>query len=123
MSEPQKFRTKPTVIEAMQWDGTEQAADVLYGWAIRLVGQYTSAFANDFMTLDDDEAIDIFGEDGPRGVRERRADGWTAVVYNSGRGMWQNVRVGDWIIKNSRGEHYAVRPDGFAALYEAVPSE
>ena len=33
MTEPRKFRKKPVVIEAVQYDGTEESADAICKWA------------------------------------------------------------------------------------------
>jgi hypothetical protein len=83
-----KFRTKPVVIEAMQFDGSRESAQQVVDWAgvpdtmaVCLVG--------------DNLEIDIVTLEG--------------VMH---------ARAGDWVIRGIKGELYPCNPDIFAATYE-----
>ncbi len=90
------FRKKPVVIEAWQWDGTEDSLwnDAPEWLPVRtqLDGEGTAAYEDDI---------------GPR----------LAI------GTLEGVHLAsphDWIIKGVKGEIYACKPDIFEATYEAV---
>lgn len=91
-----KFRKKPVVIDAIQWNGVN----------IRQVGE----FINGLHSLENwKNCISPIGdwqiktlEDGPNGEARHVAS------------------VGDWIIKGVKGEFYPCKPDIFEATYEPV---
>lgn len=89
-----KFRKIPVVIEAVQWNGENQAEIVLF---------CSDAY---FEPLCDGGLALVIGtlEDG--------ADNVTAKHVAS---------VRDWIIKGVQGEFYPCKPDIFALTYEPVP--
>jgi hypothetical protein len=88
-----KYRKKPVVIEARQWQGGD------YFWLEDFCGKnWTRADAVD-MPMFDDEGV---------------------VVYNTAEKQWLQVPVGDWIIRGVSGELYPCKPDIFEATYEAV---
>ena len=89
-----KFRKKPIVIEAMQWDGSISRLEELLAWNCPA------------RILPASERGLIIGtlEDGPN---------CEAVHVAS---------AGDWIIKGVQGEFYPCKPDIFAATYDAVAS-
>lgn len=90
-----KFRKKPVVIEARQYDGTLDCARRIINW----VHQGTPAEAN------------VIISHHPRGLRIRTLeDELTATT-------------GDWIIRSVKGEFYACKPDIFEATYEPVKTE
>lgn len=87
---PRKFRQKPVVIEAMQWDGTRTAAYEVMAWA-----HYgLPAAANSIVGLN---------------------DGWLSIRTLEGD---MSASIGDWIIKGVNGEFYPCKPDIFAKTYE-----
>ncbi len=89
-----KFRKKPVVIDAVQWDGTDKcfysviAPFVQNGRSDNLVGLRTTLL-HDMLVI-------------PTLEGEMRAS------------------VGDWIIRGVKGEYYPCKPDIFEATYEAV---
>ena len=86
-----KYRKKPVVIEAVQWDGTTKSAEHVAEFMGRATG----------CLVDGQQYIVIATlEDGP-----------DAKHYAS---------PGDWIIRGVKGEFYPCKPDIFAATYEAV---
>jgi len=93
MSEVQKFRKKPVVIEAMQFNGDE--GDDIYEWASR-----------------HDPDVDMSGS---------RAFGIWSLFIGTLEGVMTASR-GDWIIRGVQGEFYPCKPDIFEATYEPVPS-
>lgn len=83
-----KFRKKPVVIEAEQFDGTQSEAERLRSW----VG---NAMAS------------VSFPDGGRWVID------IATLEGTMRAMPH-----DWIIRGVKGEFYPCKPDIFAATYE-----
>lgn len=90
-----RFRKKPVVVEAMQWDGTNHAAIKEWGAPI---GDPKEPNYLRVVTL----------EDGPEGMQGR-------ALHVADKG--------DWIIKGVKGEFYPCKPDIFATTYEAVGEE
>ncbi len=86
-----KYRKKPVVIEAVQWDGTEA------GW--RLV---VSPFAR--VT-----GVEIQFCEGPGDLIELE------IETMEGR---MTASKNDWIIRGVKNELYPCKPDIFAATYE-----
>jgi hypothetical protein len=98
-----KFRKKPVVIDAMQWDG-QSINDALA-----------------FM-LDGHETFDHLprAPDNPHvqnGVGYTPADGRLSIPTLEGT---VTASPGDWIIRGVAGEFYPCKPDIFAATYEYV---
>ena len=89
-----KYRKKPVVIEARQFDGTEQSANQLCRWAN---GNRAEPW------------IDYVTRDG------RVED---LLVHTMEGEM--TVSVGDWVIRGVKGEFYPCKPDIFEATYEPV---
>lgn len=87
-----KFKKKPVVIEAMQFDG-KNALDVMK-WAVTGL----PAAAN---------------------MPVREAPGCLQIITLEGEMI---ASPGDWIIKGVKGEFYPCKPDIFDATYEAVGS-
>lgn len=87
-----KFRKKPVEVEAIHYDGTN--------W---------------------DQLRDFLGEEMWSHLRavSRTGDGPAAGYIMTLDGT-MTASVGDWIIRDVRGEFYPCRPDAFAATYEAV---
>jgi hypothetical protein len=92
-----RYRKKPVVIEAVQWDGTD---------AHEAVGRYLAT---------------------PEGVEqysEFMASSWAELgtpffAIQTDAGLMQ-LSEGDWIIKGVKGEFYPCKPDIFAETYEEV---
>lgn len=87
MSETQRFQKKPVVVEAMQFDGSEESIEAIHLWSggnLGWVGGGDRPIEDAFVsTLEGDMS---FGE-------------------------------GDWIVRGVAGEFYPVKPDIFAATY------
>lgn len=90
-----KFRKKPVVIEAMVWDGSNY--EEIAVWCGK---------------TDKNEN----GIKDP-GSFQRIMYGIVGVLTLEG---FMVAKKGDWIIKGVKGEFYPVKPDVFAATYEAV---
>lgn len=99
MSIPVKYRKKPVVIEAMQWDGSAESATPIINWVLDsggtaryhehlLDGEYI-AHPDPFLKIDTLEGVMI-------------------------------ASTGDWIIKGVQGEFYPCKPDIFAKTYEVA---
>ncbi len=84
-----KFRKKPAVIEAVQYDGT--CANVL-----------------DFLSESDLASVIFKPSDTIEGRR---------MLIRTLEGVME-ASPGDWIIKGVKGEIYPVKPDIFAETYE-----
>lgn len=88
-----KFRKKPVVIEAVQFDGSNMAEVLMW------VGGHASAGTR-LAFVDPEHKLRI-------------------RTLESGEGS-HVADSGDWIIKGVKGEFYPCKPDIFAATYEAV---
>lgn len=97
MTAPKQYRKKPVVIDAMQWDGTAEAATPIIDWA-----------------LEGGVSIRYYCPDGD----DCRRDTHVLLVCTLEGAM--SALPGDWIIRGVQGEFYPCKPDIFAATYEAV---
>lgn len=96
-----RYVKKPVVIDAVQWDGTEVAADAL-------VGQIKAGGG--------DAHYDVVSTAAPSdGQWERR------LLIRTLEG-WLIASPGDWIIRGIKGEFYPCKPDIFAQTYEPAPT-
>ena len=93
-----KFRKKPVVIEAFQWDGTGEAATPIINWILT------------------NDATARFTCPSPGGCVE---DAKHTIDIDTLEGT-MSATEGDWIIRGVQGEFYPCKPDIFAATYEAV---
>ena len=95
-----KYRKKPVVIEAMQWDGTRQSIESICGW----VNSFDSEDVDPpTMQYEFQGSDDVVGE--PRI--------WTLEGD-------LNVSPDDYVIRGVQGEFYPCKPAIFAATYEEV---
>lgn len=88
-----QYRKKPVVIEARQWDGTEDSAHKLIAWMGN--GEYSPA----------------------ERVNSQMFKPWMRIFTLEGEHI---ASPNDWIIKGVKGEFYPCKPDIFAATYEAA---
>lgn len=91
-----KFRKKPVVIEAIQWNGTNLRE------IIDFAGLHPSAKKwtwEEYSEVVAKEGLKIFTIEGPL-----------------------MATVKDWIIRGVKGEYYPCKPDIFEATYEPVDS-
>ena len=91
-----KFRKKPVVIEAVQWDGTLSGARAIEA-ALRTLQTLALTFH----------------------PPSNRVSYWKIGTLEGGH----VVSPGDWIITGVKGEHYPCKPDIFAATYDPAPDE
>lgn len=94
-----KFRKKPVVIEAHQWDGVNIDA------ALDFIGD-----TNDLPKAPDDPHIH-------NGIGFTPADGSLFIPTLEGT---MTASPQDWIIRGVKGEIYPCKPDIFAATYDKV---
>jgi len=92
MSGPQRYRKRPVVIEAMQFNGIDDYLAIV-DW-MKAVGD-THALADE--------------------VRYS-----TPIMLIQTLEGTMAASPGDWIIRGVQGEFYPCKPDVFAATYEAV---
>jgi hypothetical protein len=88
-----KFRKKPVVIEAVQWDGT-------YSGVLKIKSQFTDIV---------DSSISYHEKNDSVGEWNIRTLEGSHIVSN-----------GDFIIKGIKGEYYTCNPDFFKKTYEEV---
>jgi len=93
-----KYRKKPVVIEARQWDGTAEGATPIVDWTLSFGGSVNYW-------------CDEFGCDGADGSH------YISIETLEGRML---ANPGDFIIKGVSGEFYPCKPDIFAKTYEEV---
>lgn len=87
-----RFRKKPVIIDAVQWQGRKSWPDLLP----LIVTKFDK---------------DVFG------LYTGDAEQELAINTLEGR---MTVSVGDWIIKGVKGEFYPCKPDIFEATYESL---
>jgi len=88
-----KFRKKPVVIEAKQWDGSLHSTEIITQWC---GGRY------DYEAKPSDHTD----------VAE-----WISIPTLEGV---MKAIPGDWIIKGVAGEFYPCKPEIFKATYEEI---
>lgn len=101
MREPQKFRKRPVVIEAMQWDGTSEGATPILHW-VHSHGERIKYRCNREWSCsgrEEDHHLIIDTLEG-----QMRAD------------------PGDWVIRGVQGEFYSCKPSIFATTYDQEPA-
>ena len=90
-----KYRKKPVIIEAIQWNG-----------------------------LNPTEIMEFVGQDLIAETYDARYQAWTAPLAVSLKIKTlegdMNVSIGDYIIKGVQGEFYPCKPDIFEQTYEKV---
>lgn len=92
-----KYRKKPVVVEAFQYDGDLKASNGIYyvpDWAVK-------AFSEGIMYYDD-------------------LEGEPAELFIKTLEGVHHVSVGDFVIKGIKGELYPCKPDIFKETYEPV---
>lgn len=90
-----KFRKKPVVIEAVQWDGREETARAFIG------GEYGTTWWFEIP------------------IGERPPESTSRIIIATLEGSHIGD-VGDWIIKGVKDEFYPIKDDIFKATYEEV---
>lgn len=89
-----KFRKKPVVVEAMQFDGSMKSANEIMAWAT----QGRDPLSNQMVRCPYEGGLEIVTLEG------------TMRAFR-----------GDWVIKGVLGEFYPCNPSSFSATYEAQP--
>lgn len=87
-----KYRKKPVVIEAFQWDETVEMKDMLIGMGMEC-GGFSGHVKHPNLC---------------HSLRIKTLEGY------------HNAKLGDFIIKGVKGEFYPCKPDIFEMTYEAV---
>ncbi|OMI34387.1 hypothetical protein [Streptomyces sparsogenes] len=102
-----RYRKKPVEIEAMLFDGSTAETHAVYQWI-------------ELNTLGSFEPLDVIEGRKPypeSGVTIDPRDG--RMIISTLEGLhW--VDRGDYVVQGVAGEFYPVKPDIFAATYEAV---
>jgi hypothetical protein len=94
-----RYRKKPVVIEAMQWDGTPEDATPIIDWV--LAGDGTARYVD----YGGEEIDGVWVED----------PAYIAIDTLEGT---MKASESDMVIRGVKGEHYPCKPDIFAATYE-----
>jgi hypothetical protein len=99
-----KYRKKPVVIDAMQWDGNNTREVLQFmGQSVTTESSVSQEKFYDYCQQVKIDGLNVYTlEDGPDGRAKHVAS------------------VGDFIIKGIQGEFYPCKPDVFEATYEAV---
>lgn len=98
----QRYRKKPVEVQAMQWDGTPDAATPIIDWVLQNGG--TARFSC---------AQPDSGPCKPEKPHTIAIDTLEGAMHTS---------PGDFVIRGVNGEFYPCKPDIFAKTYEAVRS-
>jgi hypothetical protein len=106
-----KFRQKPIVIEAMQWN-----PDALMWYELPL-----SQWPNGVRKTSYREVSELLGTSGCS--KEPPYWSWDRMAVVDTMEGKHAVSPGDWIITGVKGEKYPCKPDIFEATYEPVVEE
>lgn len=104
-----KYRKKPVVIEAVQFDGTIRSADAITAWAGAEPRPNEQSL--DYSVIDNQGTF--------RDKIEQPQQFGPLVIHTLEGDM--TAQAGDWIIKGVKGEFYPCKPDIFETTYELVP--
>ncbi|MBB6601806.1 hypothetical protein HW432_05865 [Bacillus pumilus] len=85
-----KYRKKPVVVEAIQYDGSQDSYDKLRGFCGDIVGNWLDSFTN------------------------------ISVIYIQTLEGNLIVSPNDYVIKGVKGEFYPCKPDVFQQTYEPI---
>lgn len=94
-----RYRKKPVVIEAVQWDGTAAGAVPIINWILEHGGSATYHCDGEPPACEHERHV----------IRIHTLEGDMDAVAD------------DWIIEGVQGEHYPCKPDIFAETYEVAP--
>jgi hypothetical protein len=102
---PTQWRKKPVVIEAVQFDGTEEVGEAICAWAqdYGAGAEYHPFLADHFK--------------GDPNTYVAHPDPYLRIVTLEGTMV---ASRNDWVIRGVAGEFYPCKPDIFAATYEPV---
>ena len=103
MNGPARYRKKPVVIEAFQWDGSAAGATPIIQWVLAAGGTARYGHANTGIAARPE------GAPLPEPVYAIRIDTLEGTM---------SALEGDWIIRGVQGEFYPCKPDIFEATYE-----
>jgi len=92
----QRWRKKPCVIEAVQWDGTPEGATPIINWILENDGTATYYGPGEWDN----------GESESSYIKVRTLEGQMLVCRN------------DWVIRGIKGGLYSYKPDIFERIYE-----
>jgi len=106
-----RFRKKPVVVEARQWDGTAEGAGPIINWI--LSGDQGAARYHDAQpAVYDKVKTDMLVS--PALPATIRIDTLEGLMMASPK---------DWVIRGVQGEFYPCKPDIFAATYDRIGTE
>ena len=92
----QRWRKKPVVVEAVQWDGTAEGATPIINWI-----------------LENDGTATYYGP----GEWDNGESGASYIRVQTLEGRMLACRL-DWVIRGIKGEFYPCKPDIFERIYE-----
>ena len=115
----QKYRKKPVVVEAIQWDGSMKCYTEILDWctghrldALQRIRRHPNAGTPGCPGLH---------ERGPHRFCDQKNCDWadygSTLTIDTLEGQ-MTALPGDWIIRGVQGEFYPCKPDIFAATYE-----
>lgn len=108
MAIPGRYRKKPVVIDAMQWNGGPGAASEVIDW-ILATGERSARWHEEVEAHPEAWHGSTFLPATPATPEHIAIDTLEGTM---------RADVGDFIIRGVQGEHYPCKPDIFAATYE-----
>lgn len=117
----QRFRKKPVVIEASQWDGTAEGATPIIDWVLDSLG--TARYHADGPSSADPECVNTPGHHVWRYCPTCAYNDQPAHIAIQTLEGVMTASPGDWIIRGVQGEFYPCKPDIFATTYEETTNE
>lgn len=105
MNDPERYRKRPVVIEAMQLAGTTGECHAVYQWIeANTLGSFGPMAVIDGTTPCPASGVSIDLRDGRMMIATLEGPHW--------------VNLGDWIIRGVAGEFYPCKAEIFDATYE-----
>jgi hypothetical protein len=101
MTGPQRFKSKPVEISAMQWTGDAEGLQALHAWMIELGVPETAVASRCFISIpQEDTELTL----------QVAAGAGSSTAAQAG---WSHLQAGDWVILEAQSH----RQDGQASFY------
>lgn len=107
--EPQRFKSRPAEIEAMQWDGTRESIKAICAWANSFPQAPNPDRPDEEIDPSDPHVTYVFITDDD--VYDVQIDTFSGPVP---------LEANEWVIRGVSGEFYPCAPSVFAERWEAV---
>lgn len=105
-----RYRKKPVVIDAVQWEGTDSVKNIKEMQLFLGCKEFDFTPENDYKVETETYIMKLWRSSGSEGCR----------LYIKTMEGTMEAHSGDYIIKGVKGEFYPCKPDIFEATYEVA---